>query len=96
VSRPAPRTLATALSSLGRELAPTSTLARVQEVWPLAVGPAIAAAASPTAERSGVLSISCTAAVWAQELKLMETDVIGRLNESLAGPRITSLRCRTA
>ena len=32
---------------------------------------AIAAAARPTAEREGVLTVTCEAAVWAQELELM-------------------------
>ena len=52
-------------------LAPATTLARVQEIWERAAGPAIAAAARPTAERDGILTVTCEAAVWAQELDLM-------------------------
>ena len=71
MSRAAPRPLASALAQLTGALAPASTLARVQEVWEGAVGPAIAASARPTAERDGVLTVKCEAAVWAQELDLM-------------------------
>ncbi len=40
------------------------------------MGPAIAAAARPTAERDGVLTVTCDAAVWAQELDLMADELI--------------------
>jgi predicted nucleic acid-binding Zn ribbon protein len=76
-------------------LAPASTLAHAQEVWAGAVGPAIAAAAQPTAERDGVLTVTCEAAVWAQELDLMAGELIARLNAAIAGEPIRELRCRT-
>ncbi|HTR89845.1 MAG TPA: DUF721 domain-containing protein, partial [Solirubrobacteraceae bacterium] len=78
-ARPAPRPLARALEPLTAALAPASTLARVQELWPQAVGEAIAQAASPTAERDGVLTVSCESSVWAQELDLMAAQLIDRL-----------------
>jgi len=62
VSRTAPRPLSEAIGRLTGALAPASTLARVQEVWEDAVGPAIADAARPTAEREGVLTVACAAA----------------------------------
>jgi predicted nucleic acid-binding Zn ribbon protein len=95
MSRPAPRPLASALERYTAELAPATTLARVQRVWPHAAGAAIAAAATPCAERAGVLSVRCEAAVWAQELDLMAGELIGRLNDALGAPLITELRCRT-
>jgi predicted nucleic acid-binding Zn ribbon protein len=95
VSRPAPRPLGVIVRELTSALAPASTLARTQEVWEGAVGPAIAAAARPTAERDGVLTVTCEAAVWAQELDLMAGELIARLNGALAGERIRELRCRT-
>jgi predicted nucleic acid-binding Zn ribbon protein len=76
-------------------LAPASTLARVQEVWERAAGPAIAVSARPTAERDGVLTVTCAAAVWAQELDLMADELIARLNSALDGEHIRALRCRT-
>jgi predicted nucleic acid-binding Zn ribbon protein len=93
--RIAPRSLSTALQSLTATLAPATTLARVQEIWPRAVGPAIAAAARPTAERGGVLTVTCEAAVWAQELDLMADELIPKLNDALGEQALRELRCRT-
>lgn len=94
MSRFAPRPLAAALGDLTATIAPASTLARVQERWRHAVGPEIAASASPTAERDGVLTVSCESAVWAQELDLMGATVVERLNEALGVEALRELRCR--
>ena len=95
MSRAAPRPLSDALQRLTGALAPASTLARVQEVWDDAVGPAIAEAARPTRERDGVLTVTCAAAVWAQELDLMAEVVLARLNAAIGVEQIRELRCRT-
>jgi len=95
VSRPAPRPLSIALGSLSSRLAPATTLARVQEAWERVAGPAIAAAARPAAERDGVLTISCEAAVWAQELDLMADRLIAAINAALGDNAIRELRCRS-
>jgi predicted nucleic acid-binding Zn ribbon protein len=95
VSRHAPRTLANALGELTAGLAPVTRLAHVQEVWEDVTGSVIAAAARPTAEHDGLLTITCEAAVWAQELDLMAGDLIPRLNVALGGEEIRGLRCRT-
>ncbi|HST55625.1 MAG TPA: DciA family protein [Solirubrobacteraceae bacterium] len=92
---PAPRPFSLALDSLTATLAPATTLARVQELWPRAAGPAIAAAARPTAERDGLLTVTCTASVWAQELDLMGSELITRLNAELGFDALRELRCRT-
>ena len=91
-----PRPAAHAITALAERLAPQTTLADVQRVWPSAVGDAIAAQAEPTGERDGVLRVTCSSAVWAQELDLMGPDVVGRLNASLGAERIRSLRCSAA
>jgi predicted nucleic acid-binding Zn ribbon protein len=95
VSRRAPRSIATLVGNLTATLAPASLLARVQEVWPVAAGSVIAAEATPVAERDGILTISCRAAVWAQELDLMAGEIIPRLNAQLGSEAIRELRCRT-
>jgi predicted nucleic acid-binding Zn ribbon protein len=95
MSRRAPRPLSTALSGLTATLAPASTLARVQTVWERTVGSAVAASAAPTAERDGVLTVVCSAAVWAQELTLMEATLLAGLNEALGAGTLRELRCRT-
>jgi predicted nucleic acid-binding Zn ribbon protein len=93
--RIAPRPLSTALEALTATLAPATTLARVQEIWERSTGPAIAAAARPTAERDGVLTVTCAAAVWAQELDLMAGELVLNLNAALGEEAIRELRCRT-
>jgi predicted nucleic acid-binding Zn ribbon protein len=95
VSRPAPRPLSLALDGLTDALAPATTLARVQRAWAQTVGEVIAEAGRPTAERDGVLTITCADAVWAAELDLMGPDLVARLNEALCGEPIHRLRCRT-
>jgi predicted nucleic acid-binding Zn ribbon protein len=92
-SRRAPRPVGFALERIQGELAPETLLARVQIVWREAVGDAIATQAIPTSERGGVLTVSCSASVWAQELDLMSLTIVERLNEQLGERRITRLRC---
>lgn len=91
----APRPLSVALESLASELEPATTLARVQKVWEVAVGSAIAAAARPSGEHDGVLTVTCSAAVWAQELDLMSGELVPRLNVALGCDLVRELRCRT-
>jgi predicted nucleic acid-binding Zn ribbon protein len=95
VSRLAPRPLAEALAQLTEQLAPASTLARIQELWPRVAGAAIAAHATPVAERDGVLTVACEASVWAQELDLMGEDLVAALNAAMGTPAVRELRCRT-
>ena len=96
MSRTAPRSVSFAVQELTSALAPATTLARVQEVWEQVAGPAIAHAASPTAERGGVLTVTCEASVWAQELDLIAEQLLPRINAALGGAEIRELRCRTA
>jgi predicted nucleic acid-binding Zn ribbon protein len=93
--RPAPRRLSAALEGLAVTVSPGSALARTQVVWDAAIGATIAAAATPTAERDGVLTVTCSAAVWAQELELMAPALLERLNEALGEDLLHKLRCRT-
>jgi predicted nucleic acid-binding Zn ribbon protein len=93
--RRSPRTLGLALDRVRDELAPQTVLAEVQRVWTDAVGDAIAGDAQPTAERGGTLTVSCSAAVWAQELDLMAPAILDRLNQRLGTGRIERLRCVT-
>ncbi|MGO9249114.1 MAG: DUF721 domain-containing protein [Solirubrobacteraceae bacterium] len=95
MSRYEPRPLSSALADLTATLAPASTLARVQTVWDRAVGPAIAGSARPAAEHDGVLTVICAAAVWAQELTLMESTLLAGLNDALGSGTLRELRCRT-
>lgn len=91
--RRSPRPLTFAVEALRDELAPETLLADVQRAWPDAVGAAVAAEAHPVSEHNRVLTISCSASVWAQELDLMAPAIIERLNRRLRAGQITRLRC---
>jgi predicted nucleic acid-binding Zn ribbon protein len=91
--RRSPRSLQFALTSLADDLAPRTLLADVQRAWPAAVGASIHAQAKPTGERGGVVTVSCAASVWAQELDLMAPQIIQRLNELLPSGGVSRLRC---
>ena len=84
--RTAPRPLAAALSGVAREVAPAGLLGRVQGRWGELAGGALAAEAEPVSERSGTITIACRSAVWAQELELLSTDLLERLNGALGSP----------
>ena len=91
--RSSPRRLTIALDHVRDELEPESLLGEVQRAWRNAVGAAIAREAQPTAERGGVVTVSCSASVWAQELDLMAPTILARLNPFLREGEITRLRC---
>jgi predicted nucleic acid-binding Zn ribbon protein len=91
--RRSPRAVALPLDRIRDELAPQTLLADAQRAWPGAVGATIAAEARPTAERGGMLTVACSASVWAQELDLMAPSILPRLNARLRAGEITRLRC---
>ncbi len=91
--RRSPRSLSSALDEIRDELEPDSLLAQVQRAWQGAVGMAIAGEAQPTGERGGVVTVSCSASVWAQELDLMAPAILDRLNSALRSGRVSRLRC---
>jgi predicted nucleic acid-binding Zn ribbon protein len=74
-------------------MAPTTPLAAVQAGWLEAVGEVIAREARPVAERDGVITVACRSAVWAQELDLMGSEVVERLNRALEDAVVRRLRC---
>lgn len=83
--RSGPRPLADALGTLRQDLAPATTLARVQEAWKEVAGEAMGAEAEPVSERSGTVTFACRSSVWASELSLMQADLLARLNTALGG-----------
>lgn len=94
--RATPRPMSCAFESLRDDLAPETLLADVQRAWSEVVGTAIAAEATPISERRGVVTVSCSGAVWAQELDLMAPTILRRLNGRLGERRIERLRCVAA
>jgi predicted nucleic acid-binding Zn ribbon protein len=75
-------------------LAPASLLADVQTRWSEVAGEEIAREAQPTAERGGIVTVSCSSAVWASELSMMSGRLLERLNEGRAerAPAVAELR----
>ena len=92
--RRAPRPAAGALRAALERAAPKTRLAAVQAVWAETVGERVAAAAQPTSEREGALIVSCSDPVWAQELDLMQAQLLDRLRERLGEQAPQSLRFR--
>jgi predicted nucleic acid-binding Zn ribbon protein len=91
VRRLGPRPLSAALEPVRRDLAPATTLARVQEAWASVAGLA-AKEAAPVSERSGTVTFACRSAVWASELTLMAGDLRERLSAALGDNSVTDLR----
>jgi predicted nucleic acid-binding Zn ribbon protein len=83
VRRLAPRPLGRALDGALAQARPAGLLAAVQSAWTEVAGAVLAAATTPTSERSGIVTVSCESGVWAQELELLGADLTKRLNEAL-------------
>ena len=94
--RRGPRRAGGAVAALVDGLAPASGLAAVQRAWPEAVGEVIADQAHPSADRDGVVTVTCASSVWAHELTLMGPELAGRLNASLGAEIVRELRFRAA
>lgn len=78
------RRLGDALAPVRTEAAPATLLAAVQELWPRVAGGAVSAEAEPVAEREGVVTVTCRSATWAQELDLLQPELLERLRTALA------------
>ena len=81
--RRAPRPASDALRAALERAAPKTRLAAVQAAWADAVGERVAAAAEPVEERSGAVVIECSDPVWAEELDLMQEQLLDRLRDRL-------------
>jgi predicted nucleic acid-binding Zn ribbon protein len=92
--RRTPRPAGTALRAALDQAAPKTPLAALQSVWGEAVGERIAAVARPVSERGGEATIDCSDSVWAQELDLMQAQLLERLQERLGERAPRSLRFR--
>ncbi|HEY7950759.1 MAG TPA: DUF721 domain-containing protein [Solirubrobacterales bacterium] len=92
--RRAPRPAATALRAALDRAAPKTPLAALQVAWAETVGEQIAAVTSPVSERAGEAVVSCSDSVWAQELDLMQGQLLERLEERLGERAPRSLRFR--
>jgi predicted nucleic acid-binding Zn ribbon protein len=94
--RGSPRPLGDALRQAQARAEPRTLLAVTQSAWPAAAGARVAAEAEPVVEREGVVTIACRSATWAQELDLLQPELLRRLNAviSEAGPEAIEGRVR--
>ena len=76
--------------------APKTGLAAVQAAWTAALGERLAEVATPVSERAGTLTVECVDGVWAQELDLMQEQLLQRLREELGERAPEALRFRVA
>jgi predicted nucleic acid-binding Zn ribbon protein len=90
--RRAPRPAASALRAALHGAAPKTRLAAVQAAWAETVGERVAGAAQPVSEREATVVVECSDPVWAQELDLMQAELLERLSERLGEQAPQSLR----
>ncbi len=92
--RRAPRPAGEAFRVARERVAPKTGLGAVQAVWAEALGERLAEVATPVSERSGTLTVECTDGVWAQELDLMQEQLLERLREALGERAPQALKFR--
>ena len=66
--------------------------ASVVPEWSERVGPAIAAVTEPMRVSQGTLIVGVRSSAWMNELKMMERDIISRINAGRARGRIDKIR----
>jgi predicted nucleic acid-binding Zn ribbon protein len=93
--RRTPRPAAPALRAALQRAAPRTRLAAVQAVWAEAVGEAVAASSQPVSERDGSVLVECADPIWAEELDLLQGDLLARLRERLGERAPRQLRFRS-
>lgn len=89
--RSRPRALGDLARAVRVESRPQTALGAIQSVWADALGERIATQAEPVRERDGLVTVSCSAATWAQELDLLQNDLVERLNRELDGAEVNRL-----
>jgi predicted nucleic acid-binding Zn ribbon protein len=94
--RRAPRHAGEAFRVAREQVAPKTGLAAVQAAWSAALGERLAEVATPVSERAGTLTVECADGVWAQELDLMQDQLLGRLREELGERAPETLKFRVA
>jgi predicted nucleic acid-binding Zn ribbon protein len=92
--RRAPRPAGEAFRVARERVAPKTGLGAVQAVWAEALGERLAEVATPVSERSGTLTVECVDGVWAQELDLMQKQLLERLREALGERAPQALKFR--
>ncbi len=66
--------------------------ASVVPAWPELVGPAIAAVTTPLRVTDGVLIVAVRSSAWLMELRLMEDEILRRVNAGRRRGRLSRIR----
>jgi predicted nucleic acid-binding Zn ribbon protein len=90
--RSRPKPIAAAVRDVRRRTEPATLLAAVQSAWAEAVGERVAAQATPIAERDATITVACRASTWAQELDLLQGELLEGLNRALSPRLVVGLR----
>jgi hypothetical protein len=90
--RRSPRPAAAAIRAARERFAPRTRLAAVQGVWTDAVGEHLAAVTEPVRERRDSIVVSCRGSVWAEELDLIQGELLERLRGLLGEQAPAALR----
>lgn len=92
MGRRAPRPAAAAIRAARDRFAPRTRLAAVQAVWSEAVGEHLASVTEPVRERREEIVVSCRGSVWAEELDLIQAELLERLRGLLGEQAPAALR----
>jgi predicted nucleic acid-binding Zn ribbon protein len=89
-----PQTLAAATRDLARTRGWSTRVAEgtVFGQWPTVVGEQIAAHATPTTMREGVLSVSAESTAWATQLRIVQAQLLAKIAAAVGDGVVTSLK----
>jgi len=93
---PSPRPVGSALNRVLESIAPQTTLAGVQSVWPKAVGSQIAAVTRVVEEHEGTVVVECESSVWAHELEMMAPQLLEKIGAQMSSEAPEKLRFRAS
>lgn len=86
-----PRGIDDVLGALTRSRGWDGTLARAEllAAWPDLVGAETAAHAEPASLEDATLTVRCDSTAWAQQLRLMQSTILGRIEERYPGSGVS-------
>lgn len=89
-----PVTVGDSLAGLIKDFKWTNELGEAElfERWAEVVGADTAAKSTPEALENGVLTVRCASTAWATQLRLMQSDILVKLEEQFGALKITELR----
>lgn len=89
-----PVTVGDSLAGLIKDFKWTNELGEAElfERWAEVVGADTAAKSTPEALENGVLTVRCASTAWATQLRLMQSDILVKLEEQFGALKVTELR----